>query len=292
MEMHQVRYFLSASKTLNFTRAAEQCHVSQPALTAAIKKLELEMGNKLFHREGRRLLLSEFGAAMRPHLEQVLEQTHAAQALAENFRLLRQVPVRLGVLPTIGPTRLSHFLATFQQQNQGVEIAVHEELMPSLWQKLEDGEIDLAITSTAGEPDDRFRNEQLYEERYVVITAPDSELAALDIIRLSDLSEKDYVDRLACELREMVMGVCDSKNVKLYAKFRSEREDWVQGMVLARLGFAFMPEHSITVHGLVSRPLVEPEVTRRIMLSCMPGRQHPPSVAALVTASRHYNWLS
>jgi DNA-binding transcriptional LysR family regulator len=68
MEMHQIRYFLAAAKTLSFTRAAELCHVTQPALTAAVKKLENRLGNPLFHREGRRLVLTEFGRRMQPHL--------------------------------------------------------------------------------------------------------------------------------------------------------------------------------------------------------------------------------
>ena len=66
MEMHQVRYFLAAAKTLSFTRAAEVCHVSQPALTTAIKKLEAQLGSPLFHREGRQVALTDFGRRMQP----------------------------------------------------------------------------------------------------------------------------------------------------------------------------------------------------------------------------------
>ena len=74
MEMHQVRYFLALCESLSFTRAAEQCHVSQPALTTAIRKLEEEVGGPLFHREGKRLLPTELGKLMRPRLEQMMVQ--------------------------------------------------------------------------------------------------------------------------------------------------------------------------------------------------------------------------
>src|SRR5215471_10962400 len=90
MEMHQVRYFLAAAKALSFTRAAEVCHVSQPALTTAIKKLEAQLGSPLFHREGRQVALTEFGRRMQPHLSQILEQEKAAEAVAKDFRLLNQ----------------------------------------------------------------------------------------------------------------------------------------------------------------------------------------------------------
>src|SRR3546814_14328345 len=97
MELHQIRYFLSVAETLNFTRAAEHLHVSQPALTTAVRKLEDELGGPLFHREGKRVLLSELGQIMRPHLAQALEQMERAREAAGNFRLLNKAPLKVGV---------------------------------------------------------------------------------------------------------------------------------------------------------------------------------------------------
>ena len=78
MEMAQIRYVLAAAKTLNFTKAAEECCVTQPALTKGIKTLEAELEAELFHREGRRVLLSEFGKSMLPHLRQILDEADAS----------------------------------------------------------------------------------------------------------------------------------------------------------------------------------------------------------------------
>ena len=109
---------------------------------------------------------------------------------------------------------------------------------------------------------------------------------------MQDLSEQSYVDRLACEMREMVMGVCETRGISLYARFRSTREDWVQAMVMANLGFAFVPEYSITHPDSVRRPLIDPAVERTISLVSVPGRRHPPAVAAFVRAARSHRWLS
>jgi DNA-binding transcriptional LysR family regulator len=68
MEMYQIRHFLAVSEYLNFRRAAEKCHVSGPALTRAIQKLEDELGGKLFRRERNRTHLTDLGALIRPHL--------------------------------------------------------------------------------------------------------------------------------------------------------------------------------------------------------------------------------
>ena len=86
MEMFQVRYVLAAARLLNFTKAAAQCNVSQPALTKAVKSLESELGALLFHREGRKILLSEFGRTVLPHLQLILNETQATRTLADNFR--------------------------------------------------------------------------------------------------------------------------------------------------------------------------------------------------------------
>jgi DNA-binding MarR family transcriptional regulator len=73
MEMAQIKYALAAAKSLNFTKAAHDCNVSQPALTKAVKALEEELGELLFHREGKRILLSEFGRSMLSRLRPLVE---------------------------------------------------------------------------------------------------------------------------------------------------------------------------------------------------------------------------
>lgn len=289
MEMHQVRYFLAAANSLSFTRAAEACNVSQPALTTAIKKLEAQLGSSLFHREGRQVLLTEFGRRMQPHLSQILQQAKAAETVAKDFRLLNQVPIRLGVMSTIGPMRVASLLAAFERQVPGAEVTVRDGAPEALAAQLEADELDMAILNPLDGLGDSYRAEPLYTERYVVLLPPGHPLRERNALALRDLSGQAYVDRLSCEMRDMVMGVCNDMGVKLYARFRSEREDWVQAMVMANIGFAFMPEYSVTHPDSIRRPLVEPSVERTISLISMPGRKHSPAVAALVRAARTHN---
>lgn len=290
MEMSQIKYVLAAAKTLNFTRAATDCNVSQPALTKAIKTIEGELGTPLFHREGKRILLSDFGRSMLPHLKNIMDEAETTRTLAQNFRLLNQVPVRLGVMSTIGHVRLSRFLAQFQKDYEGVEMEVSEDTVGALEAKLDDGELDVAVLNPMDGLPTWFHAHDLYTERYVVIFPSEHRLGELNVVKLRDLSGEPYVDRLACEMREMVASVCHDMDVELYARFRSEREDWVQAMVLARIGFAFMPEYSVTLPGLLQRPLVEPTVERTICLITVPGRPFTPAVSALVRAAQSFAW--
>ncbi len=290
MEMSQIRYVLAAAKHLNFTKAAAECHVTQPALTKGVKALEGELGAPVFHREGRRILLSDFGRSMLPHLQHIVDEAAATQALAQNFRLLEKVPVRLGVMSTIGHIRLARFLAQFEKSHSGLELSVSEQSTADLIDRLSDGEIDVAVMTLTDDLADTFRTHPLYEERYVVVFPPEHRLGRLNAVGLQELSGENYVDRLSCEMREMVMAVCADKGVELYARFRSEREDWVQAMVLAGIGFAFMPEYSVTLPGLIQRPLVEPAVARSIAMVTVPGRKFSPAVEALMRTANGFAW--
>jgi DNA-binding transcriptional LysR family regulator len=290
MEMAQIRYVLTAARTLNFTRAARECNVSQPALTKAIKSLEAELAAPLFHRAGKQIQLTELGRSMLVQFQRIIDGADAAKSLAESYTLLNQVPIRLGVMSTVGHVRLARFIADFEKQHPGVELAVMEQSLEALSSNLEADQLDVAVLNPVDGICDRFHTHELFTERYVVIFPPEHRLADLNAVPLHELSGEPYVDRLACELREMVMATCAGRQVSLYARFRSDKEDWIQAMVLAGIGFAFMPEYSVTLPGLLQRPLVEPEVSRSICLTTVPGRPYAPAVATFVRAAKSFNW--
>ncbi|HKB52826.1 MAG TPA: LysR substrate-binding domain-containing protein [Ramlibacter sp.] len=290
MELQQIRYFLAIQEHGSFSRAARECLVSQPALTAAIKKLEAEIGSPLFFREGKRVVATPLGRLVQPALEQALVGTQSARDIAQNFRLLRQAPLRVGVMNTIGPVRLARFLDAYHRKHPGVELTVHDATLPLLQQQLEAGELDLAVVSSPQPLDDALRAEPLYEEPYVVVFAPGHHLQRLTQIRLADLGGEAYVDRLACEFREAVMAVCGQRQVELYAAFRSEREDWIEAMVMAGLGFAFMPQYSVRMPDLQQRPLVDPPVARTVMVADVRGRRRSPAAKLFVEELHAFGW--
>ncbi|MEF2554635.1 LysR family transcriptional regulator [Aurantimonas sp. A2-1-M11] len=79
MEMHQIRYALAVARAGSFTKAAEGCNASQPALSKAVKALEAKLGSPLFHREGKKVLTSEFGRSMLPHLQRIVDEAEVTQ---------------------------------------------------------------------------------------------------------------------------------------------------------------------------------------------------------------------
>ncbi|MDU8943109.1 LysR family transcriptional regulator [Ovoidimarina sediminis] len=288
--MTQIRYVIAAAEHLNFTKAASACNVTQPALTKGIRALEDELGTPLFSREGRRILLTKFGKSMLPHLCDISEHAETTKALARDYRLLNKAPIRLGVVSTLGYLRLAQFLSEFYRAHQSVEIALTEAPQTQLVAQLDRGEIDAAILSKTEEIARDYNVHTLYTERYVVTFPPGHRLAQTNAVPLRELSGENYVDRLSCELRDMVLAVLDAERIELYARFRSEREDWVQAMVHAGIGFAFMPEYSVTLPGLVQPPLVEPSLAREVSLVTVPGRKHPPAFNAMARRLHTFPW--
>src|SRR6516225_6189820 len=145
MEMHQIRYFLAVADALNFTRAAEQCHVSQPALTRAIQQLEDELGGLLLRRERKLTHLTDFGRLIEPHLRQLLADAEAAKTTAKRFLNLQEAQIRLRVMCTVGPARFMSFLAGFRAATPGCEITLVEGVPERLSDLLLQAELALAV---------------------------------------------------------------------------------------------------------------------------------------------------
>lgn len=290
MELHEIRYFLALSKTLNFTRAAEQCNVTQPALTRAVRSLEDKLGGPLVHRERGNTHLTELGRMMLPYFEEAYGRMQEARRRAENFIKLREARLTVGLMCTIGPAKLIDLFSAFNQQYQGIELYLRDGAAGQLEDLLTRGEIDVAIYCRPGEPADSLHTVALYDERFMVGVAPGHPLAALEAVRLADLDGHSYLSRVNCEFRDYIREVRESQGVAIRCPYVSERDDWIQCMALAGIGFTMIPEFAVTVPGLVIRALVEPEFIRHVNLVTVRGRPHSPAVGAFVHACRRYPW--
>ncbi|QEX17469.1 transcriptional regulator [Hypericibacter terrae] len=291
MEIHQIRYFLSVCETLNFTRAAERCNVTQPALSRAIQKLEEELGGQLFRRERSLTHLTDLGHLMRPQLEKVVMGEKAAKAAAREFLKLDDAPLKLGIMCTIGPLRGIGFLADFRARHPGIAVTLKEGVPTELSEMLMSGDLDVAIMAQEKPFDERFDRRPLYRERFSVALPPGHRLTPKNAICVTDLANENYLQRLNCEYYDTLRALTDDWD-KLNVKtvYKSEREDWIQTMVIAGMGICFIPEFSPTVPGLVTRPLVDPEVSREVLLVSIAGRRFSPAVATFVKAIKSYKW--
>jgi DNA-binding transcriptional LysR family regulator len=291
MEMHQVRYFLALCEELNFTRAAERCHVAQPSLTRAIKQLEEEMGGALFHRERANTHLSELGRTLQPYLEQVYTRAEQAKREAQEFHRLQKTPLRLGLMCTIAPTLLLDLVAAVRTRHPGIELQIIDEAAPALQERLVGGALDVAVYALPNLGDDaRLHQMPLYREQFQIVVDRNHRLAALEAIRVKDLDGEHYLARVNCEMGPAADAVFDAQGVGGPTVYQSERDDWILAMAAAGLGYAFMPSLSVDHPGVVARALIEPEIWREVALVTVRGRPHSPGVGALMQEAMHVRW--
>ncbi len=290
MEIHEIRYFMALCRTLNFTKAAEACHVSQPALTRAIQKMEDELGGLLFSRERGNTHLTELGRLVRPHLEDVIGRTDAAKETAGRFLSLDSAPLRLGVMCTIGPVRFVSFLSQFRQDNPGIEVTLVEHTPDHLGESLTRGDIDVALMAQPGGFDHPMRAFPLYRERFAVACSAGHRFASRNAVRVAELDGESYLSRVNCEHRDVLRETCVSHGAELRRSYRSEREDWILTMVAAGMGVCLLPEYCNTVPGVVSRPIIDPVVEREVCLVTMAGRRWSKPIEAFVSSVRRHRW--
>jgi LysR family transcriptional regulator, hydrogen peroxide-inducible genes activator len=290
MEMHQVRYFLAVADTLNFTRAAERCHVSQPALTRAIQQLEQELGGLLLRRERKLTHLTDFGRLIEPHLRQLRADAEAAKTTAKRFLNLQEAQIRLGVMCTVGPARFMSFLAGFRAAIPGCEITLIEGMPAPLSDLLLQGELDLAVMAQPESFSERLEVLPLYRERFCIAFPTGHRLEQQNRVCISDVAGETYLRRINCEYRDYLADRLHERGLSVQVGFQSEREDWIQMMVAAGFGVCFLPEFSPTIPGVRTQPVSDPEVVREISLVSMSGRRFSPAVLTFIRAIRAYDW--
>ena len=291
MEMHQIRYFLAVSDQLNFSRAADSCNVAQPSLTRAIKKLEEQLGGPLFDRERGRVRLTEFGRLIHPHLQQIFEASKTVLDEANGFRTLERAPVRLGAMGTINPSRVIGFLDRLRTDIPTLDLSVHEATGGRLVEEMLAGDLDVALIGLPSFPD-RLNAMPLYKERYVICFREGHRFGDMSAVPLRELDGIDYLLRSHCEFAanaEDFLG--GPRPYKVNVVYRSEREEWIQAMILCGRGCAVMPESLPRLPGILTRALVEPDLARVVSLVTVAGRQFSPTVQHLTKIARSYPWV-
>ena len=290
MEMQQIKYFLAVAETLNFTRAAEKCNISQPALTRAIKALEDELGGPLINREQRNTHLSELGRMMTPYFQTIHDQSTSARATASQFRRLGKATLKIGAMCTIGPSIVAGFLAQFAHSVENVEIDVTALGLNLLKQRLVSGELEVALLASPDPMGDDLHAMPLFNENFALAVSTTHRLANADVVRCVELDGEPYVNRANCEYYDLVHETFIANGVRTRKVFSSECDEWVVGMIKAGLGVGYFPEFSVNDPDVILKPLVEPSFSRTVSLVTVRGRPHSPAVGAFVKQARLQKW--
>lgn len=290
MDFNQIRYFLALADTLNFTRAAEQCFVSQPALTQAIKRLETELGCELIRRDGRENALTDLGKSLRAHFEQIDRTRHLVRATAKAVNAGEIAELNIGLMCTIGPGVLAPMLDAFHVAHPLVSIVLHDVAPDAISDLLLTGVLDGAFCARHGPPHPQLSYVELFEEPLVIAFPEGHAFSQMDAVSLRDIAKQQYVERLHCEFREEVLEYYKDLDLELEVAFRSQREDWIQGMVRNGVGVCCIPRYSLLRPELDHRPIVDPALSRKVAFATAQQSEQPPALKLLAEMARAHDW--
>lgn len=217
-------------------------------------------------------------------------QEIGAKRAGGRYPRLAEMPLRLGVMCTIGALRFTPFLARFRLEFPGLGLRLTEGTPERLQALLDEGSLDLAVMAQPGPFPKHWRVETLYRERFVVALPPGHRLAKRRAVALADLHEENYAERASCEYGAHIGRLMDERGVAVQVMFASDREDWVQMMIVSGAGLACMPEYSALLPGLGVRPMIEPEIVRQIGLVTPAERRLVPSADTFASAVTRYDW--
>src|SRR3954451_20519142 len=199
MEMHQGRYFLAVAQLLNFTRAAEDCNVTQPSLTRAIKQLEAELGGDLFRRERPAAQLAELGQRMPPLLQQCYDAASGARMLASSFKSGEIGALRIALTHSIDLSLLIPHLEHIKRQFNRLEFSFLRGSSEQVGEYLKKGEAELGIAAELDSDWDRLHTWPLFTEEFSLVVNRQHPLANRRSIGFDDLRAEQGLSRSYCE---------------------------------------------------------------------------------------------
>jgi LysR family hydrogen peroxide-inducible transcriptional activator len=191
MELSQLRYVLAVADTGNFTRAALRSNIAQPSLSQQIIKLEKELGHKLFHRLGRKAVLTEAGIAFLERARRILfEVEDATKELGDSTNFERRITV--GAIPTLAPYLLPGLIARCKKKHPNLQVNIREDFKPTLIRELLQGDLDLALAAL---PFDNLsiQVEVLWKEPLILVVAKEHPLATKKQVTGADLADESFI---------------------------------------------------------------------------------------------------
>ncbi len=262
MERYVLRYFLAVIDAGNFSKAAEQCNVSQPTLSAGIAKLEKSLGQPLFLRSNRRVELTQSGARLAPLARRIeAEFTQAEREVSETQTV---TTLRLGILATTPPRWAEDFIRAMAVAAPDERVELIEGRERDLLDRLARGRIDVALTMLR-DNQTRFEAQPVLTEGYALALSRRHRLADRATVAPEELIGETMLVRRQCEALPETSRFFTARGIRPFFAARTADESRAIAYVRSGLGITVMPE-CFTDPGM-TRPLLEGfTLTRRIGL--------------------------
>jgi len=268
MTVKQLRAFLAVAQTLSFAQACERLHLSQPALSLAIKSLEESMGGQLLMRSTRSVRLTPEGEVLLPIARRLLTDWDNAEDLLRQHFTLQRGTVSIAAMPSFAGNLLPDALKVFRSRYPKINVAVHDLINERVLEMVRSRQVEMGV---AFEPEalDGLEFTPFYTDRFVAVVPADSPLAQRDQLGWDELLDEHTFITLQrpSAVRLLLEHSLAARRRKLVVGFESHQLATVGRMVANGLGVSAVPSLCIRqMQELGARcvPLDGPQVERRI----------------------------
>lgn len=281
MEIQQFRYFLTAARYENLTKAAEELHIAQPALSQSVKRLETELGVSLFDRKNHRIELNEQGKLLKKRLIPLMESIDNLKDELWESVYSSEGTIYLNFLSA--SNLITNCIISYRAQKPDVQFQVSQlEMMENCDIHIE-SRIAMSVTPPHPQelPEGIVRREYLREEIFLAVP-PDSKFAKHKTIDLREVKEENFI-RLGngWQLRMICDDFCRRAGIRPQAVFESNSPESVRNLVAAGLGIGFWPEKAWggpPGHGVVLIPIRYPICRRDLVVTMFEQAKDKPVV--------------
>jgi LysR family transcriptional regulator, hydrogen peroxide-inducible genes activator len=274
MTLTELRYLVALSREKHFGRAADECRVSQPTLSAAIKKLEDHLGMTLFERRPREVRVTVDAEPIIAQAQRVLEQADQLEQMANQQRDQLSSPLRIGAIFTVAPYLFPVIVPRIRKDAPEMPLFIEESYTHVLRGKLERGELDAIIVALPFSGGGLVRA-KMYEESFSVLMPADHPWAQRDAIEPDMLLDENLL--LLGEghcFRDQVLELCpalDSQKLKSLVQIEGGSLETLRHMVASGLGITILPDSALRHNGygegvFAVRPFVKPVPSRSVAL--------------------------
>lgn len=281
MNVKQLRAFLAVAECLSFAQAGERLHLSQPALSLAIKSLEEDLGGQLLSRTTRAVALTPEGETLLPLARQLLADWDNTEELLRQRFTLQMGKVSVAAMPSFAGNLLPAALKVFRQRYPRVNVAVHDVVNEQVLEMVRHRRVELGI-GFEPESSNELLFTPFYLDRFVAVLAAESPLASRAEVTWSELLEEDFIAlQRPSAVRLLLEQAILVRHGKLSVAFESHQLSTIGRMVANGLGVSAVPSLCIRQMqelGAVCVPLAQPRIERQIGLTML--ADHKLSAAA------------
>jgi DNA-binding transcriptional LysR family regulator len=292
MEMQQVRYFVAVAETLNFTRAAEQCNVTQPALTRAIKQLEYELGGDLIRREGRNTHLTDLGNRMLPMLRQCYDSALAAKTLAKAVAKGEVSALSIAVSRSLSLHLIMDALNEMYAAFPGIQLKLKRGSAAEIAELLKSGDADIALGGPLGDNWDRLEAWPMFTESFDLVVGNEHALASRNAIELDVelIRDERFLLHSGAELTDYERQTLGAAGVDVANAHEVDSTRDMETLVSAGFGIGVVPVTALRSGKVQHLNFSGIDVRRTIAIYSVAGRLRSREAAALLNLLRGADW--